>query len=270
MKEWNSKDQGNLKINNLTIRFFGRPILENLSFEIEKGKLGIVLGPNGVGKSSLLKAIAGLIGAERGEVYINGLPASRMNQKEQARLVSYLPQGHPIAYNYSVQDFVLMGRTPYLGVFGVPGIKDLQIAFEALRYLGIPDMAKRGYLSLSSGERQMVLLARSLVQGAGIMVMDEPTTYLDYQRQYYFMEKLKKMIKKYGYTAIVSLHDPGLALKFADKMILLFDKKKLAEIDCQSKDYLSKFDACMKVMYGPQVDVRKVGNDAAVLWNSDK
>lgn len=258
--------QTDLIVENLSVSFYGHSILEKVSFKIEKGKLAVLLGPNGAGKTSLIRAITGLIKPDEGEIHIGGIPLKRMKRKQQARYLSYVPQHHQAVYNYSVQDFVLMGRTPYLGIFGTPGAKDRKMVDEVLEYLGIQSLGKRNYLSLSAGERQMVLLARSMAQNARVMMMDEPTTYLDYQKQYNFLESLKKMVETRGMTSVISLHDPNLALKFADKIIMIHHKKILAEVDCKGTDYISEFEKYIKVMYGWQVKIKKCENDSVVFW----
>lgn len=262
----NSGKHADFELKNLTVNLYGRSIIEDVSFRIEEGKIGVLLGSNGAGKTSLIKAIVGLVKPAEGEIYIGGLPVSRMKRRQQAQLISYVPQYHLAVYNYTVQDFIIMGRTPHLGIFGTPGEKDLKIVYEVMQYLGIMSMEKRSYLSLSAGERQMVLLARSLVQSAQVVVMDEPTTYLDYQKQYCFLDSLKKFVEKRGITAIISLHDPNLALKFADKIIMIHDKKVLFEADCKSGNYISKLNANIKKMYGEQVEIKKLESDAVALW----
>jgi iron complex transport system ATP-binding protein len=169
-------------------------------------------------------------------------------------------------YHYSVLDFILMGRTPHLGLFGLPGANDTRISEEVMKHLGLADLAQRSYLSLSAGERQMVLLARALVQEAPVIVMDEPTTYLDYQKQYSFMHTLKELVKARGLAALVSLHDPNLAIRFADKMIFIKNNKFLSEVDFHSGDQMVKLKRAFHAMYGGQVAIRNSEDETIACW----
>ena len=167
-------------------------VFENISFSIEKGDVLCVLGPNGTGKTTLIKCINGLHKVNEGEVYLNGSSIQTLSFKDISRMVGYIPQGHVPSFPFNVFDVVLMGRSPYLSITSSPKERDREIAMNALETLGIEDLKDKPYTNLSGGERQLVFLARVLAQEPDLLILDEPTNHLDFGNQIKLLEIIDK------------------------------------------------------------------------------
>ncbi|NLV96704.1 MAG: ABC transporter ATP-binding protein [Desulfovibrionales bacterium] len=210
------------------------PVLRNLNFIIEPGEIINILGPNGCGKSTLLKAILGFLPLKRGLVHINGHDVVSLRPQRLARLLSYVPQMHNTPFNYQVLDVVLMGR-----VFSGPWYKytreDHDIARDALHRVRLLDLASRPYQHLSGGQRQLVLIARALAQGADYFIMDEPVTGLDYSNQFYLLETIRELSAQGGAQKtgklifILTTHHPEHALFLGGRALLIQKGQLLAD-----------------------------------------
>ena len=210
------------------------PVLYNLNFTIEPGEIINVLGPNGCGKSTLLKAILGFLPLLSGQIHINGQDVVSLRPQRLARLLSYVPQMHNAPFNYQVLDVVLMGR-----VFSGPWYKytreDHDIAREALNRVRLLDLASRPYQHLSGGQRQLVLIARALAQGADYFIMDEPVTGLDYSNQFYLLETIRELSAQGGAQKsgnlifILTTHHPEHALFLGGRALLIQKGQLLAD-----------------------------------------
>ncbi|MBR6430263.1 MAG: ABC transporter ATP-binding protein [Oscillospiraceae bacterium] len=242
---------------NLHYSYGDRPVLKGVSFTAEAGEFLSVLGPNGVGKSTLFRCILGLLTPTQGRTVIDGKDTSQMHPEELARRIAYIPQSHSPVFNYSVEDMVLMGTTSRVGRFAAPGKAQQAQAMDALERLGIADLASCGYQSISGGERQMVLIARALAQQAQILIMDEPSSSLDFGNRIRVMQTVKKLTGE-GYTVIQSTHDPDQAFYYSDRILALQDGKVLAwghpkEILCNS---------LISALYGTEVEVYSLRDDS--------
>jgi len=198
-----------------------------VSFQAQYGQFLSVLGPNGVGKSTLFRCMLGLLSPTAGTVNIDGRPISEMSPEELSRRIAYIPQSHSPVFNYSVMDMVLMGTTARLGRFSVPGKTQEALANEALEHLGISHLRSRGYGSISGGERQLTLIARAIAQQAKILVMDEPSASLDFGNRIKVMQTVRSLIED-GYCVIQSTHDPEQAYMYSDNILALHSGKVLA------------------------------------------
>jgi iron complex transport system ATP-binding protein len=187
----------------------------------EPGRLTAIVGPNGAGKTTLLKCVSGVLPSPRGTIFLDGLDASALTPGERARRLAYVPQEHASAFNFTVRDFVLMGRAAYVPLFSVPSRRDAQAAEEALDFIGLARYAERPYAQLSSGERRRVLIARALAQRSEILVLDEPTTFLDPRHETELMELTRTLSEKMNKTVLVTLHNLDMAVKYADGMVFL-------------------------------------------------
>jgi iron complex transport system ATP-binding protein len=187
-----------------------RWIFRNVSFSLEPGAVFCLLGPNGTGKSTLLKCIAGFLPLREGSVHLGETPTAHLSRREFARHVAYVPQHHVPSFPYAVLDVVLMGRTPHLSYLGKPGFRDRRIAWAALERLGISSLAAKPYTEISGGERQLVLLASVLSQEPRILLLDEPTTHLDFGNQIRFLEILRRLAGE-GMAVLMSTHAPEQA-----------------------------------------------------------
>src|SRR5262249_38620262 len=169
------------------------PVGRNVDLEVRAGEVLCLLGPNGSGKTTLFKTLLGLLPAQAGEVLLDGEPLARLARTEIARRIAYVPQAHTAHFPFRVLDMVVMGRTAHLGLFAAPNAADRQRAREALALLGIADLSEREYTRISGGQRQLVLIARALVQDAPAIVMDEPTANLDFGNQAIVLAEVKSL-----------------------------------------------------------------------------
>ena len=211
----------NLTVNDLSYTYRGgHTALQNVSFTARQGELLSVLGPNGAGKSTLFRCILGGLPDYGGAILLDGRDARTMNQRALAAHIAYIPQIHRPTFGYSVLDTVLMGLTRQLSPFRSPSAQQEGQAVAALEQLGVSHLAPRSFSELSGGEQQLVLIARALCQQADILVMDEPTSSLDYGNQLRVLRCVKTLARR-GYTVILSTHDPQHALRFADRVLAL-------------------------------------------------
>lgn len=212
-----------IQVRDLSFRHKGMaaPVLREIDFEVEQGQVMTVLGPNGSGKTTLFQCLTGLWKPDRGEVLLDGASLEAMSRIEVAKRVSVVPQDHQPPFPYSVLDVVLTGRASHIGLFSSPSQKDRQAAIDAMAVMGVERLAERPYTQISGGERQMVLIARCLAQEAPVMLLDEPTSHLDFRNQVVVLSKVKSIVKENGLTAMMNLHDPNLALLFSDCILLL-------------------------------------------------
>lgn len=211
-----------IEVKNLRFCYGARPVIGDVSFTVEKGELLAVLGPNGVGKSTLFRCLLGFLKPVSGEILVDGKELGAYSRRELAKKLAYIPQSHTPAFDHTVLDSVLMGMTAQLRVFEQPGQAQREKAVQMLRALGIEKLADRGCMKISGGERQLMLLARALVQDASMLIMDEPTANLDYGNSCRVMERVKKLGQT-GYTIIFSTHDPNQAFSYATKVLALKD-----------------------------------------------
>jgi iron complex transport system ATP-binding protein len=221
-----------IEVQNLTFGYAkDNKILKSLSFNADKGEIINILGPNGCGKSTLIKALLGFFRLEKGMVKYNGADISEIKRKNMARLASYVPQLHMGAFSYSVLDVVLMGRAPFGG--RNYSKKDYAAAREALVKVRMEAFAERSYLYLSGGERQLVIIARALAQRAEYFLMDEPVAGLDYGNQYLLLSVIKNLAEE-GLTIILSTHHPEHALFLGGRSILIKDGAIAGDGDSKS------------------------------------
>ncbi|MEA1961466.1 MAG: ABC transporter ATP-binding protein [Bacillota bacterium] len=205
---------------------FGRTLYKNLSFSVEDGEILTILGPNGVGKTTLLKCIMAIVTWKKGETLLDGKSTSQMEPTDIWKKVAYVPQSHGVVFSYTVLDMVLMGRAPYLGIFSTPGASDIAIAKKSMEVIGISHLADKLYSEISGGEMQMVLIARALTSEPEILVLDEPESHLDFRNQLLMLSILEMIAKEKGITCIVNTHYPDHALRIADKTLLLGKGKR--------------------------------------------
>lgn len=211
-----------IKVENLCFSYGSREILHELDFEIPDGCLVNVLGPNGVGKSTLFRCILGLNQNYSGRVLVNGKDMKKLSIRERAREVSYIPQSHAPVYDYEVLDVVLMATGSDLKMLSNPGCAQRRRAYEALERIGIERFAHRRYTQISGGEQQLVLIARALAQNAKTIVMDEPTSALDYGNTVRVLSCVRQLARE-GLSIVQSTHNPDHAFLYSDKTLVLRD-----------------------------------------------
>ncbi len=216
-----------LEVENLHAGYDRTRILHGIDFSVEAGESVALLGPNGCGKTTLLRTLLGLHPASDGEVRLDGRPIAGMPDKERARAVAYIPQVHAGAFGHRVVDVAMLGRSPHRGLFEPFTDDDREIAEQALERVGIADLAERPYTQVSGGQRQLTLIARALVQNARLFVMDEPVNGLDFGNQLRLLD-LVRSLSDQGLTVIQTTHYPDHALYSADRVILLHEGQVMA------------------------------------------
>lgn len=214
-----------LKVESLFAGYDENVIIKDVSFDADIGDFIGIVGPNGCGKTTLLRAIAGLISINKGSVKIKGKDVRRINRKDLAQKLSFVPQLMVPASGFTVEDTVLLGRIPYLGRFLFESKKDYRIAKNASEALKIEGLAEKPVTNLSGGEFQRVAVARSLAQDTRIMLLDEPTSHLDFRFQVKVLRMLKRM--REDKLIIATFHDLTLAARFSRKLLLFSPKGEI-------------------------------------------
>ena len=209
-----------LSIDRLSFSYDSRSVLQDISFDLHEGEFLSVLGPNGVGKSTLFRCILGRLDGYTGSITADGQALRTLSRREQAKLIAYIPQIHMPSFDYTVLDTVLMGTARQVGAFSRPNAQQTALALEALGRVGIAELADRNFNRLSGGEQQLVLIARALAQQARILIMDEPTSALDYGNQLRVL-RLVRALAGEGYAVLLSTHNPQHALTFATRILAL-------------------------------------------------
>ncbi len=195
--------------------------LHDVNLDVAPGEVLAVVGPNGVGKSTLIKAASGTLPLRHGSVKIDGVDLHRLRPDDRARRISVVAQALNLPPAFNVLDLVLMGRTPYLGWLERESHRDLEIAWEAMERTETDTMAQRPIGELSGGEQQRVLIARALAQATPVMLMDEPTAHLDLRHQDLLLKLVRKLVEEDHLAVLIALHDLNLVSKFADRVALL-------------------------------------------------
>lgn len=195
-------------------------VLRDFSLNVATGATTAILGPNGSGKSTLLYLLLGMFTPQRGTITLDGKPHAEYTRRERSRLIGLVPQAEHFPLGFSVLQYVLLGRSPHLGLLQRPGKDDRAAARTALETGGITALAPRQVVSLSGGEQQLATIARSLAQGPRIMLMDEPTSHLDLGNKSRVMELIRRMSAA-GVTVIITTHDPNIAAAVAQDVVLM-------------------------------------------------
>jgi iron complex transport system ATP-binding protein len=212
----------------LTIGYSDRVVGRGLDVALDQGEVLALLGPNGGGKTTLLKTLLGILNPLAGEALIDGRSLASYSVRERARRIAYVPQLHVPSFAFTVETVVLMGRSAHGNLFSRPSAHDRTVAGRALEQFGITQLAQRPYTMISGGERQLVLLARALAQEPQFIVLDEPTASLDFGNQGKVMREIRALAAS-GHGVLFTTHDPNHALRAADRALLLRDGQRLAE-----------------------------------------
>lgn len=182
------------------------PVFRDVTLEIHVGEIFCVVGPNGCGKTTLLDCMLGLHALDSGRILFHGKDSRELHPRDRAAMVAYVPQRHTAAFPYSVMDIVLMGRTYATRLFEAPSELDLEKARQALEKVGMSRFADRPYTQISGGELQLVLIARALAQQAGVIIMDEPTSHLDFRHELDVLEIISDLVKNDQLSIIMATH----------------------------------------------------------------
>ena len=245
-----------MHVNDLRFAYGGREVLRGISFDTNYGDFLSVLGPNGVGKSTLFRCLLGLSTPTGGEVTVDGEKVAQLSPAQLARKMAYIPQSHHPLFDFSVLDMVLMGTTSQLGRFAAPGKAQEKMALAALERMGIMHLKDRGCGQISGGERQLVLIARAVAQQAKILVMDEPSANLDFGNKMRVMKTVKGLTDD-GYTIIQSTHDPEQAYLYSDKILAIHGGKVLSW--GTPREVMT--ESLISTLYGVDVEVCSMHDD---------
>jgi iron complex transport system ATP-binding protein len=198
----------------------GKNVFENINFKTIENDVTCILGPNGCGKTTLLKAVSGITRLKQGDILLNGKSIISMKRSEIAGILGYIPQEHSTGFAYSVFEVVLMGRAPHIGIFSSPSKADVDIANDAIEMVGVTHLRDNLYTQISGGERQLVLIARTLAQQPQILLLDEPTSHLDFRNQSLVLRMVKRLAK-HGLSVIMTSHFPNQAFTFSGQVVLM-------------------------------------------------
>lgn len=196
-------------------------VFEGIGFSVGEGEILSILGPNGSGKTTLLKCLNGLFKLRKGKVSIDGESLNSLKRSTIGKKVGYVPQTQELTFPYTVLEMVLMGRAPHLGLFTSPSAKDVDIAKEVIETLGISHLMDRPYSNISGGESQLVLIARALAAEPKALLLDEPTSHLDFRNQAVILDLLEKLTKEKNIIIVMTTHFPDHALSVSDKALLM-------------------------------------------------
>lgn len=210
-----------LQVQGLCVRFGSNPILRNVSFTVAPGDFLSIVGPNGAGKTTLLKCLNRIVRSESGEIRILNEDLAAFSQRELARQIGYVPQAEGRHFDFTVFEFVLMGRYPHLSPFSAVSRADKDAVWEALRTTGMESFADRMHGTLSGGERQKVFMAAALAQEARILLLDEPTTFLDPRHEAEVLSVLQRVNRDMGVTVLSVTHDINRAVLASSRILAL-------------------------------------------------
>lgn len=248
-----------LEIKNLSFSYRENEVLKDLSMTVTDGEMVSLLGRNGAGKTTLMRIIAGFLKAPVQSILIDGKPLLQMSLRERASYMAYIPQITRSVFPYSVRTSILMGCSNRLSLLQNPGKREEQRVEEVIDLLNIRGIADRNMETISGGERQLVLIARALMQDAGLLILDEPTSFLDYGNQLLVLERVEELVRQ-GYSCIYSTHNPDLALSHSTRSVVMkdgaivFDDKSSALF---GTDVLSR-------VYERKIDIIKTENGSMV------
>lgn len=217
-----------LQIKDLCVSYegTGKPVLDRVDLTVEPGKMAVLIGRNGSGKTTLLRGITGLMHPLSGSILYDGSDLIKTDPRERARLIAIVPQASELPAGYTVFETVSHGRTPYLNWCGMLGEKDREIIEAAIRATGLSALQDKEIRTLSGGEQQRVILARALAQDAPVLIMDEPTSYLDLYYQVILLDLVRSLCKEKQLAVLTILHDLNLAARYADTIAIL-DKGRI-------------------------------------------
>ncbi len=210
-----------LQLRDVHFAYDGAPVLRGVKLTVARGAFLALVGPNGSGKTTLLRVASGLLRPDRGECLLAGRPTHACRRRELARLVAVVPQESHVSFPFTALQVVLMGRAPYLGPLNFESAEDVVLAEQALRMTDAQDFADRLLWELSGGEKQRVIIARALAQKPSLLLLDEPTSFLDLRHQLDILRIVRRLNREQGVTVVIVAHDLNLAAMLAERVVLL-------------------------------------------------
>jgi len=252
-----------LSFNRVTFSYTpeNRKVIEDFSLNISSGTVTAILGPNGAGKTTLLYLTLGWLRLQQGEILLNRKPVYSFDKRERGQWMSLVPQSEHIPFEYSLIEYVLLGRAPYMRSLQIPGREDYEIALKSLHKVGLTGMENKTITRLSSGEKQLLLIARSLAQEPRILLLDEPGAHLDLGNKGKLVSILKELVSQ-GVTILLTTHQPDLAAFIADQVVLMKDGKVL------KSGSVEKVITCehLSSTYGRPIRVVEVDGKRMIDW----
>ena len=252
-----------LRFKEVNFRFtkFDKEVINNISLEIEAGKVTAILGPNGAGKTTLLYLALGWLRTQGGSVLLANRPVNSHSNRERGQWMSLVPQKEQLSFEYSLIEYVLLGRSPYLNPLQVPGFEDYRIAAHTLEQVGLSEIKNKAITTLSGGERQLLLVARALAQQPRIFLLDEPTAHLDLKNKRKIMNLLHELRSR-GKTIILTTHEPEVTASIADTVVLMNEGNV---IESGPLDQVLTGEK-LSTTYGTPIRVIEVEGKRVVLW----
>ena len=237
-----------LEMRNVTLGYDHHPVLQDITLKASPGEMVGLIGPNGCGKSTIIKALSHVIRPSSGRVLVDGRDIKAIPRRELACLVGVVPQLPLLPSTFTAFEIVLMGRNPHLGLFQSEGYRDWAIARQAMEQTGTEPLANRRVNELSGGEIQCLLIARVLVQETKAILLDEPTANLDIGRQVEILDLIKNLCRKNNLTVLAAVHDLNLAAQYCDRLLLINE----GHIQAQGTPAEVITDANIKRVYGAE------------------
>jgi len=252
-----------LELKNVTCGYNKHEVVSGLSFSLSDGKALCILGPNGIGKTTIFKTILGLIRPISGEVIINGKEVNQYTDNSRAKLIAYVPQARNYSYQFSVKDVVMMGRASYIARFSSPNKTDICAVEQALDRLGIADYSGRKYSELSGGEQQIVLVARAIAQEAKFILLDEPTSNLDFYNQKKLLDIINLLTNE-GVGILMVSHNPEHAFICCDDTLMI--SKDGSYVFGKTNDIVN--GANLSKTYGIDIEVTSINDkDGKIIYS---
>lgn len=239
------------------------PVMQDFSLQIKKGTITAILGPNGAGKTTLLHLALGWLHPSAGEIKISDRTVNSYPRRELGQTIGLVPQNENTPFDYSLLEYVLLGRTPYMEPLAMPKQEDIDVSLEKLDEVGLTDLTHRTMPSLSGGERQLVLVARALAQQPKVLLLDEPTSHLDLGNKSKLVNVLRQL-QAQGVTIIFTTHEPDVASALATHMVLMRDGRVLQS--GTAEDVM--VDSYLSDLYHLPIHVKELDGKRIVIWDN--
>ena len=238
-----------LKVEHVSCGYQHREIVHDAGLSVAAGEFCALLGLNGCGKTTLMKSICGLLPVHEGRCFVDGVDCTKDNERKRALKMAYIPQRGSLITGKTVLEVVLMGFNARLHLLDSPGKQHRQKAMEALEHLGMAHLAQQEYAQLSEGQKQIIILARTMVQDTPVMLMDEPDSALDFVNRHLVLGKIREVIHTQNRAGLITLHDPNFALAYCDSLILMKDGKILSRLPLKDASRL-EIEQALSQIYG--------------------
>lgn len=258
-----------LKGEGLQVSFGERVLFYGIDFCFSGGELIFLLGKNGAGKTTFLRTLLGMQRPEKGQIFYDGAGLAQMKPLLRSRRMAYMPQKQSGAEEGTVEDYVLLGLTPYLSYFGVPGKKERQRAHQVLEEFQLSHLKHRSVKSLSGGERQLVNFAKAHIQNADWLLLDEPLAGLDFVRQHLFLQQLKDYQRRVEKSILMTAHDPNMALRYGDRILLLHEGRLLTAAVRTEADFAGHLLQVLNAAYGNHLQLIEKEGQSFFDWKEE-